>query len=398
MTQDCAAFNSNLPFSILAYNCAMTLKLLTTRCLTLGVVGLFHPALGVDIPVVTQTNVTIRVVAANLTTGNFQRYETPGLNILKGLKPDVVAIQEFNCTNSFGVNTEASISNMVATTFGTNFAYFRESGYSIPNGVISRYAITESNSWVDSDTGVNDRGFAMAKIDLPGTNDLYIVSVHLKASNGATDVTRRAAEAAEVTSLIQSSFGTNAWIVIAGDMNLYSDSEPAINTFKTYMSDSPVPADLSGDSDTNVGRNERYDRILVSFPLTNALVPVVLPSHTLPNGLVFVSTNYVPLSDVSPVQFGDSYTYMMQHMAVVKDLQISYAVTNFLSLDPPVLTFELPGVLRWQSLSNLTYTVLASTNFGDWDIIGTANSTTESFSFTNLIGADAQRFYRVSYP
>jgi endonuclease/exonuclease/phosphatase family metal-dependent hydrolase len=337
-------------------------------------------------------------VAANLTTGNFQRYETPGLNILKGLKPDVVAIQEFNCTNSFGVNTEASISNMVATTFGTNFAYFRESGYSIPNGVISRYAITESNSWVDSDTGVNDRGFAMAKIDLPGTNDLYIVSVHLKASNGATDVTRRAAEAAEVTSLIQSSFGTNAWIVIAGDMNLYSDSEPAINTFKTYMSDSPVPADLSGDSDTNVGRNERYDRILVSFPLTNALVPVVLPSHTLPNGLVFVSTNYVPLSDVSPVQFGDSYTYMMQHMAVVKDLQISYAVTNFLSLDPPVLTFELPGVLRWQSLSNLTYTVLASTNFGDWDIIGTANSTTESFSFTNLIGADAQRFYRVSYP
>jgi hypothetical protein len=106
----------------------------------------------------------------------------------------------------------------------------------------------------------------------------------------------------------------------------------------------------------------------------------------------------VPLSDVSPVQFGDSYTYMMQHMAVVKDLQISYAVTNFLSLDPPVLTFELPGVLRWQSLSNLTYTVLASTNFGDWDIIGTANSTTESFSFTNLIGADAQRFYRVSYP
>jgi endonuclease/exonuclease/phosphatase family metal-dependent hydrolase len=376
----------------------MTLKLLTTRCLTLGVVGLFHPALGVDIPVVTQTNVTIRVVAANLTTGNFQRYETPGLNILKGLKPDVVAIQEFNCTNSFGVNTEASISNMVATTFGTNFAYFRESGYSIPNGVISRYAITESNSWVDSDTGVNDRGFAMAKIDLPGTNDLYIVSVHLKASNGATDVTRRAAEAAEVTSLIQSSFGTNAWIVIAGDMNLYSDSEPAINTFKTYMSDSPVPADLSGDSDTNVGRNERYDRILVSFPLTNALVPVVLPSHTLPNGLVFVSTNYVPLSDVSPVQFGDSYTYLMQHMAVVKDLQISYAVTNFLSLDPPVLTFELPGVLRWQSLSNLTYTVLASTNFGDWDIIGTANSTTESFSFTNLIGADAQRFYRVSYP
>lgn len=101
-----------------------------------------------------QSNVTVRVMASNLTSGSNQRYETPGINILKGLKADIVALQEFNVSNSFGINTPAALSNMVATTFGTNFVYFRENGYSIPNGVISRHPMVASGSWVDSDTGV----------------------------------------------------------------------------------------------------------------------------------------------------------------------------------------------------------------------------------------------------
>ncbi|MEI2725325.1 MAG: hypothetical protein V9H26_17940 [Verrucomicrobiota bacterium] len=65
-----------------------------------------------------QSNLTVRVLAANLSSGSNQRYETPGLNILTGLKPDVIALQEFNVGNSFGINTTAALSNMVATTFG----------------------------------------------------------------------------------------------------------------------------------------------------------------------------------------------------------------------------------------------------------------------------------------
>jgi endonuclease/exonuclease/phosphatase family metal-dependent hydrolase len=357
----------------------------------------------VQVPIVNQTNVTVRVMAANLTSGNNQRYETPGLNILKGLKPDIVAMQEFNVTNSFGINTAAALSNMVATTFGTNFIYFRETGagYTIPNGIISRWPFVSSGSWVDSDTGVNDRGFAWARIDLPGTNDLYVVSVHLKAGNAGgppSDASRRAAEAAELTSLIQSNFGTNVWLIVAGDMNLYSDTEAAITTFKTYLSDSPVPADQNGDVDTNAGRSGRYDRVLPSFAMTNLLVPVAMPSRNYTNGLVFDSRVYTPLSDVPPVVSTDSGASQMQHMGVVKDFKITYAVTNVVAVDSPVLTFELPGILRWQGVSNLTYTVLASTNLADWDNIGTAASVTSSFSFTNLIGGDAQQFYRVTYP
>ena len=65
-------------------------------------------------------------MASNLTSGNNQRYETPGLDILQGLKPDIAAMQEFNVTNQFGINTTAAIGNMVAATFGTNFSYFRQ--------------------------------------------------------------------------------------------------------------------------------------------------------------------------------------------------------------------------------------------------------------------------------
>src|SRR5437667_6268956 len=74
-----------------------------------------------------QSNVVVRVMAANL-TGNSQIYGTPQLDILKGLKPDVVAIQEFDYTSmtTNGVNTPAAFREMIDDTFGTDFVYFRE--------------------------------------------------------------------------------------------------------------------------------------------------------------------------------------------------------------------------------------------------------------------------------
>ncbi|MEO6184456.1 MAG: endonuclease/exonuclease/phosphatase family protein [Verrucomicrobiota bacterium] len=350
-------------------------------------------------PVVVTTNTTIRVMASNLTSGGNQRYETAGLNILKGLKPDIIAMQEFNVSNSFGINTSTAIRSMIDTTFGTNFVYFREtnSAYSIPNGIISRYSITNSGSWIDSDTGVNDRGFAWVQIDLPGTNDLYVVSVHLKASSGTTNENRRTAEANELTSLIATNFPTNAWIIVAGDMNLFSETEGAIIKFKTFLSDSPVPADQSGDQDTNAGRNERYDRVLLSFSLTNRLTNVVLVSQIFSNGLVFDSRVYNPLSNVPPVLATDSGVSNMQHMAVVKDFKIDYTITNFVTVPPPILVLNSTNIIRWQGLSNVTYSVQASTNLPTFSTVGTAVSATTNLSFTNQIGS-VQRFFRVVYP
>src|SRR5580765_4100316 len=84
------------------------------------------------------TNIDLRVMSANL-NGNIQNYQPFALRIFQGLKPDVVAIQEFNynSTNGLGNNTPGAFREMLDTAFGTNFTYMRETGsYNIPNGVI----------------------------------------------------------------------------------------------------------------------------------------------------------------------------------------------------------------------------------------------------------------------
>jgi len=340
----------------------------------------------VQVPVVTATNTTIRIMASNLSSGNNQRYEAPGLRIMKGLQPDVIAIQEFNYSGSF--------SEMVQQTFGPQFTYYRETGsYSIPNGVISRFPIVQSGTWVDSDTGVNDRGFAWAKIDLPGTNDLYVVSVHLKASSGADNVSRRNAQATEIKSLIQANFPANAWIIVAGDFNAQNRNEACLTTFKTFLSDARIPVDQSGNPNTNSGRDKPYDFVLPSFSLSSNQVATVLGNQSFPNGLVFDSRVYSPLP--SPVQFGDSGVQGMQHMAVVKDFQVSYTVTNYVTVNPPELHLVSPGVIGWTGPGNLTYTVQSSSNLVQWVNAGTVNSATTNYTFS-LPGEPS--FYRVKYP
>src|ERR1043166_2674201 len=172
------------------------------------------------ISAVAQSNVTVRVMAANL-NGNSQTLGTPQQNILKGLKADIVAMQEFQYTSATtnGVNAPAAFREMIDDAFGTNFVYFREEGYSLPNGIISRYPIVASGSF--DDTQVNNRGFAWAQINLPGTNDLYIVSVHLLT----TGSTERNTEATNLKALIQANFPADAWIIVAGDFNTDSRSE-----------------------------------------------------------------------------------------------------------------------------------------------------------------------------
>ena len=357
-------------------------------------VTFFRVCTAAEIPVVIQTNTNLRIMAANL-NGNTQSYQPFALRIFQGLKPDVVCIQEFN----YGDNSTAAMRSMVDTAFGTDFVYYREpytANGNIPNGVISRYPIIASGSWDDGDNNINDRGFAWAQIDLPGTNDLYAVSVHLKASSSSSDASRRAAQVAVLKSLIESNFPANAWIIVAGDMNLYSDTEPAITNLTSFLSDNPIPTDQNSDADTNKGRSERYDRVLPSFSLTNTLAPVVIGANQFSKGLVFDSRVYTPLNDVSPVLAADSGD--AQHMAVLKAFTVNYTVTNFVTVDSPELTFELPGILRWQGVSNLTYSVLSSTNLMDWDNIGAATSTTSFFSFTNSINESSERFYRLTYP
>lgn len=265
-----------------------------------------------------QSNVTVRIMAANL-NGNTQSIQPFAIDIFKGLKPDVVCIQEFN----YSGNTAANFRALIDDAFGTNFSYYRETGsLQIPNGIISRYPIIASGRWVD--TQVSNRGFAWAQIDLPGSNDLYAVSVHLLTSGSGV----RATEANNLKTLIQANFPTNAWVVIGGDFNTDSRGESAITTLASLCPDSPIPTDAvsGGDSDSNANRNKPYDYVLASRSMTNYLTNVVFASHSFPKGLVFDSRVYTPLSDVSPIVYGDSG--QGQHMAILKDFSIPVSGSN----------------------------------------------------------------------
>ena len=325
-----------------------------------------------------QSNINVRVMAANL-NGDTQSYQPFAIRIFQGLKPDIVAIQEFNYSN----NTASDFRSMVDAAFGTNFVYYREpytANGDIPNGIISRYPILVAGSWVDTVQSQPNRGFAWAQIAVPGTNDLYIVSVHLLTSSAGV----RSSEAANLKTLIQSNFPSNAWIVVAGDFNTDTRTESTtMTTFDSYLSDNPVPADNNGNPNTSQNRNHPHDYVLPSFSLTNFETATVFPSHSFPNGLVFDSTVYTPLSDVPPVQFSDSTN--AQHMAVMKDFLISTG--NDSGTNPPVI------VTQPQSQTNA---VGATITFS----VGASGSGTLAcqwqFNGTNIASAKANPFVLVN--
>lgn len=276
----------------------------------------------------------IRLMAANITSGSDQSYDPgEGVRIFQGLKPDVAMIQEFNYFGGDDTSDDADIRSFVDTAFGATYEYYREpkgGSISIPNGIVSRYPILDAGEFSDLSSGsALNRSYVWARIDVPGPHDLWVLSLHLKASSGDAD--RRNDEAAEIVADVQSlGIPADDFLAIGGDFNTYSRNEACLTTFQAIVDDAddlnttvtpPLYAvDQDGDGDTNAGRSSPYDWVLTNTALKDLMVPVTFPSgNTFDHGLVFDSRVYTPLSDVSPVLATDSGASNMQHMAVVRD-------------------------------------------------------------------------------
>jgi endonuclease/exonuclease/phosphatase family metal-dependent hydrolase len=262
-------------------------------------------------------SVVVRIMAANLTSGNMQSYDPgEGLRLIQGVHPDIVLIQEFN----YGNNSDPVILQMVQTTLGAEFTYCRQnSGVQIPNGVISRWPIVSCGTWTDPEVG--NRGFTWARIDVPGQRDLWAISVHLLTSSAST----RNLEAKALVQDIQTNVPTGDLLTLGGDFNTDTMTEACYTTFAPELiSSGPQPVDQHGVPGTNASRSKPYDHVLADADLHALRVPTVIGSNSFPNGLVLDSTDYTPLSDIAPVQFGDSAAPSMQHMGVVRDFLISY--------------------------------------------------------------------------
>jgi endonuclease/exonuclease/phosphatase family metal-dependent hydrolase len=328
-----------------------------------------------------QTNFPVRIMAANITSGNFQSYEAPGIRIFQGLKPDIVAIQEFQVA---GGSSSNDLRTLVDTAFGSEFSFYCEPNTGIPNGIVSRWPILAAGVW--DDPFLTDRDFAWARINIPGTNDLYVVSVHLHGSGGPVN---RGIEGNIIKDQIQTNFPANAWVVVGGDFNADVRTEDCVENLKTILSDNPIPTDLTsaGNPNTNEPRNKPYDYVMPSFSLANFQVPVVIGAQTFSNGLVFDSLSYnniYTLAAVSPIQAGDSHVSGMQHMAVLKDFLIS---TN--STPPP-------------SPPSITDSPQSQTNYVGSSVIFTVSATGTvplayqwRFNGTDINGATGTSYSRV---
>jgi endonuclease/exonuclease/phosphatase family metal-dependent hydrolase len=250
----------------------------------------------------------IRLMAANITSGTSQSYELAGIDIFKGLLPDIVMLQEFHYASG---DQRA----MVDAAFGTEFNFYvdpRVGG--IPNGIISRYPILQTGDWTDA--SVSDRAFSYAKIDVPGPIDLWAISVHLLT----TGAVQRGTEATQLVGLIQMNVPAGDYVVIGGDFNTDVVNEPAIGSFGAVVDiTQPWPADQMGNENTSINRNHPHDWVLASPALHKRATPTLLGAGSFKGGLVFDSRVYTPLTDVPPVMMGDSAAVGMQHMPVIRE-------------------------------------------------------------------------------
>lgn len=255
----------------------------------------------------------LRIMAANLTSGTAQSY-TPGhgARIIEAFAPDIVLIQELN----YGSNSATDIASFVSSTLGPGYHTYREAG-AIPNGIISRWPIIDAGEWDDPE--VSNRDFAWARIDIPGPRDLWAVSVHLLSSQSS----KRHKEANALIAKIEQHVPAGSLLVVGGDFNTKSRAEGCIVTLRQRVTaQAPYPADQAGNGHTNAGRNSPYDWVLASPSLHAMEVPLKVGAASFPAGLVFDSRVYTPLTDVPPVQVGDSDATQMQHMAVIRQFRV----------------------------------------------------------------------------
>ncbi len=271
----------------------------------------------------------LRLIAGNISSGNNQSYdEGSGIRIFKALKGDVIMIQEFN----YGDNTSAELRSFVTNTFGADFSYSRGDGQ-IPNGIISRYPITQNGYWTDPN--VSNRDLDWAIVDIPGSVDLFVVSVHLLTSPSSDQVTAAQVVAKKVSEHRAANPG-KYYYVVGGDFN--GTSSVSSNGFGKYAGQDifyvadPDPVCEEGNKNTNAGRSSQYDFVLLDHNLKIFQIPVVYSNpnnetekKTYTNGLVFDTRVYTS-TDItkffSPARLEDSDASNMQHMAIVKDVLI----------------------------------------------------------------------------
>ncbi len=249
----------------------------------------------------------IKILTANLSDNTSQAYKEPGIRLIQSLKPDIVAIQEFNYK-------EGNTQDLVHRIFGPDYTFIRERGGArLPNGVISRYPIEAWGQWPDP--YVKNRSFVWATIDIPGPVPLHVISVHLVQNHAV----RRPDEARHLLELIRKHFPEEDYVVLCGDMNVKSRNAKALANLTEWFLDDHQPADQKGNKNTNASRKRPYDMVLPNPALAAYHAVTIVNRKRFPNGLVYDTRLWTPPPE--PAEWEDT-SANLQHLPVMKTFRI----------------------------------------------------------------------------
>ncbi len=297
------------------------------------------------------SEIHIRAVAGNISTGNYQSYDPgEGIRIFQGLKGDIMMVQEFNYKD----NSENDYKEFVETVFQDpecfeNNRCFYEvgTGAVIPNGVVSRFPVLDWGELPDPAGGVDTtRHLNWAILDIPGNKDLFVVSVHLRTSPGSDQVREAEVVVNYIQSVKEEAHYLGYYFMVGGDFNgptsaCDNDTTDGWGLYNTFNVCDPFPVGEDGDSDTSANRSKHNDWLLVSADLSAFQVSTDYCAESnsndckrYPHGLVMdtrdftqseLDTYFSPTGfDNKTLSVDDSSGNSMQHMAIIKDFVIRF--------------------------------------------------------------------------
>jgi endonuclease/exonuclease/phosphatase family metal-dependent hydrolase len=300
------------------------------------------------------------------------------------LNPDIIALNEI--PNSL----RSEMTNWMKAFFPAyNLAINAGTDGAIRSGVISRFSITRSNSWLDGmsltnfgSTNIFTRDLFEAEIAVPNFQaPLHVFTTHLKSGQDADDSSRRAAEARAISNFFVTSFLTtnaNHPYLLTGDMNEDIARPPASNpkSIQTLVSSptglrltTPINPystnELTHSIQATNGLTKRYDYILPSGILfSNILSSEVFRTDLLPAPPAPLQTNDdVTASDHLPVLM----TFINPYFFEFTDVVVSNGILS----------------LTWEAAPGKSYALLSSTNLVNWSIFATnLTSVSNTLTFT----------------
>ena len=360
-------------------------------------------------PVAIFTNTSVTLLTYNVKGNGTTNWSTNQTQVqaigrqLTYLKPDVITFNEIPFTNTW------QMPNWV-TAFLPGYFFVTNSGTDgfIRSAIMSRFPITRSKSWLDgadlkpfgytnTSSGSADnftRDLFEAEINVPNWPlPLHVFTTHLKAigTNYADSAAKRAAEAAAITNFLATNFfalyPTHPF-TLSGDMNDGDTNTVAIQrlisaptTLRLTNPTNPVSGSINTFS-IQASVSERIDFI---FP-NPLLASNVTSSQVFRTDLL----NPVPLNLNS-----NDDKIASDHLPVLMTFANPFNVPfKFVS----VARSNQSVTLKWESQTNRTFNVEASTNLLAWTPFATnlfSATTNSPYGFTTNNVPEPVKFFRV---